>query len=778
MDIKDFEPLFGNWFVDSFIGSGSFGKVYKIKREEFGAVYYSALKWISIPQDEAELKQLRYDGMDNASISEYYNDVVRDLTNEMHLMSRLRGRSSIVSYEDHCIVIKPNKMGYDIFIRMELLTSLNEYMLTHELSRTELIRLGVNLCEALELCQKFNIIHRDIKPDNIFIAETGEFKLGDFGIARQLEKTATGLSIKGTYYYMAPEVYKGEKYNSSVDVYSLGIVLYRLLNGGRLPFLPLAPDPVLPSVRDQSMVRRMGGEKMPFPLNAEDKLGEIILKACSYDPKDRYSSPKQMREELQAIKYSGEDAQFVVRGGDGLSAIESNGEQKQIAKSLAETDETEIALGRVPDPRIMPEAGKSAPVPGHVNFEKTHSAFADADQSGEANSNINADEGQTEQEKSESSRRLFDRATAGFASYSANTVNAADNNATESILSSRRTSAKDAESEQNSDALKDKSENTIQTSRNDKKRKSVWLGIAGISCIAIVIWLVSISANDGKTPLTAEPTDALVAMTNIPQTGSPEEQTNATGDVNSVSQTEPLHAQTKETGDVFVADSAQYKTVLRFCDCGIEDVWKDDTAAADEADISSGFSIGFAYMPAIISTLELRSAGIFTDLEGTAFSGTVSVYDSNGQYIDESNSNWYDTTKLPNGTYYTLASFQGYEDMRTDLFTIDHSLETGKQIRIEALAKISRSMLQGFKIYLENKDGTPVQSKRVEVKAVSPTGTESLSINNYQTNEAGIVCDGWDGEEQYVFFLDKSYDLRFQVDDGEWFDVTDILDGV
>ncbi len=341
MDIIDFEPLFSDWTVDSFIGAGSFGKVYKIKREEFGTVYYSALKWISIPKDDTELKQLRYDGMDNESISEYYTNLVKDLSNELKLMRSLRGRSSIVSYEDHRIIAKPDRKGYDILIRMELLTSLNDYMLSHALSRAELIRLGINICEALELCQRYNIIHRDVKPDNVFVTEIGDFKLGDFGIARQLEGTMSGLSIKGTYDYMAPEVYKRERYSSSIDVYSLGILIYRLLNDGRLPFLPLAQATIRPSDRDQSFARRMSGEAMPPPRNAEGRLGEIVLKACAYDPKDRYSSPKQMREELQSIQFTPEEARMIFRDGDDLGHVEPSvreTETEQVAQEVEVTD--------------------------------------------------------------------------------------------------------------------------------------------------------------------------------------------------------------------------------------------------------------------------------------------------------------------------------------------------------------------------------------------------------------------------------------------------------
>ena len=107
------------------------------------------------------------------------------------------------------------------------------------LPEKETIKLGIDLCKALEYCQQLNIIHRDIKPENIFVSRFGDFKLGDFGIARELEKTMSSLSKKGTYSYMAPEMYKGERYDNSVDIYSLGIVLYKIMNKNRLPFLNL-----------------------------------------------------------------------------------------------------------------------------------------------------------------------------------------------------------------------------------------------------------------------------------------------------------------------------------------------------------------------------------------------------------------------------------------------------------------------------------------------------------------------------------------------------------
>lgn len=169
------------------------------------------------------------------------------------------------------------------------------------MTQDEVIRLGIDICQALELCQKYNIIHRDIKPENIFVSEHGKYKLGDFGIARTIEGTATGLSKKGTYTYMAPEVYREEAYGASVDTYSLGLVLYRLLNGGRTPFLPDFPEPITFKDRETAHAKRIKGEPLPPPKNADERLCRVILKACAFHPKERYADPAQFRLDLEAV---------------------------------------------------------------------------------------------------------------------------------------------------------------------------------------------------------------------------------------------------------------------------------------------------------------------------------------------------------------------------------------------------------------------------------------------------------------------------------------------
>ena len=303
----DLNRIWPGWQIEELIGQGAYGKVYRIRRDEMGERYYAALKVIEIPADDAEVQALITMGMDHLSIRDYFEGTARSITNEIKLMESLKSAPNVVYIEEHYLEEHKDGIGWTILLRMELLESLRKYQRrVGDPDISETVKIGKNICDAITCCESKHIIHRDIKPENIFRNDFGIYKLGDFGIARQMENTKSAYSQKGTGAYMAPEVNRGEKYDHTVDIYSLGIMLYQFLNKQRMPFLPTDSNKITPQMLEDAQYRRLSGEPLPAPSDAPPALSKIILKACDPNPSRRYRNAAQFKEALMAWE-SGKD---------------------------------------------------------------------------------------------------------------------------------------------------------------------------------------------------------------------------------------------------------------------------------------------------------------------------------------------------------------------------------------------------------------------------------------------------------------------------------------
>ena len=293
------EFIFPGWEVTRKLGEGSFGGVYEIRRTlPGGRVEKCALKRLTVPRDSEEIRELYAQSFSKDSITAHYKGRMEELVNEYGIMQSLSGCPNIVNCHDIQYVQHDDGIGWDIYIRMELLYPLKK-VLGSSYSEDMVCNLGIQLCNALTACHGENIIHRDIKPENILVSGKGAFKLGDFGIAKVSEKTGTG-TLTGTYGYMAPEVANRQHYGASVDIYSLGMVLYWMMNRRTLPFLPLPPSIPTGAQRQQAQDRRLSGEPLPPPVDGSEALKKIVLKACAFAPAERYRSAEEMQAALQS----------------------------------------------------------------------------------------------------------------------------------------------------------------------------------------------------------------------------------------------------------------------------------------------------------------------------------------------------------------------------------------------------------------------------------------------------------------------------------------------
>ena len=288
------------WNIAEVIGEGSYGTVYRAERVSAGETEECAIKVIRLPDGETAEKEILRELGSPDRVRAYYLDMLQGYVQEIRTMNELKGVSAhIVNVEDCALEENEDGIGWTLFIRMELLTCFQDYAQTHIMTEEDVIRLGTELCGALESCEKAGIIHRDIKPANIFVDAGGHFKLGDFGVARKLDKTSGLYSARGTFPYMAPEVYKNEPYDRRADLYSLGLVLYYLTNKRRQPFLSDEKQLLQRQAREEALMRRLKGEALPAPCDAGPALSRVILKACAYKPQDRYATAEELRGALE-----------------------------------------------------------------------------------------------------------------------------------------------------------------------------------------------------------------------------------------------------------------------------------------------------------------------------------------------------------------------------------------------------------------------------------------------------------------------------------------------
>ncbi len=171
------------------------------------------------------------------------------------------------------------------------------------LAPRRIVELALQIAQALEVAHRRGIVHRDIKPQNILLTESGDVKVADFGIAKAASSstlTHTGFLV-GTPHYISPEQAEGEPASFSSDLYSLGVVLYEMLTG-ELPFDADTPIGILSKHAHGQL--RSPREMNP---NIPEVVTAVTERLLAKDPKDRYPSAAALVEDLQRVLRSLEE---------------------------------------------------------------------------------------------------------------------------------------------------------------------------------------------------------------------------------------------------------------------------------------------------------------------------------------------------------------------------------------------------------------------------------------------------------------------------------------
>ncbi len=258
----------------------------EIKKSENTVIYIAtndnnetvAIKKITVP----------FDGSASSS-SDIHSELSEKVRCEMESLSQISkdsGNRFVITYYDYKLVYNNDNYKYDLYIKMDYLTSLGQLYADTEYKICDMLRMGIDVCDALEWCHKNGRAHNNLNLNNIFINNEGRYVLGDFAFSDNAKNEAE--------YCIAPELIYGKKPDASSDIYSLGMVMFTLLNGGLPPFAQTESDIALASKRLRN------GEKPVLPVNINSRLRDAVHLAIDIKSK-RYHSVEELKNVFEHL---------------------------------------------------------------------------------------------------------------------------------------------------------------------------------------------------------------------------------------------------------------------------------------------------------------------------------------------------------------------------------------------------------------------------------------------------------------------------------------------
>ena len=254
-----------------------------------------------------------------------------DFANDTDERQRFEREARTISKLNHpniCALFDIGEHEEQPFIVMEVIkgVTVQQRLVDKPFTTSEVLELGAQLADALDAAHAEQIIHRDVKPANIFVTDRGQAKLLDFGLAKQIPgkraRTETGDrfeaptalvdqvtkagSAVGTVAYMSPEQARGEDLDHRTDLFSLGAVLYEMV-AGRQAFSGATTAVVFDAI-----LNRAPSSPMHWNPDVPARLAEIISNALEKDPALRYQNAADLRADLKRAKRDIESGQYAV----------------------------------------------------------------------------------------------------------------------------------------------------------------------------------------------------------------------------------------------------------------------------------------------------------------------------------------------------------------------------------------------------------------------------------------------------------------------------------
>lgn len=285
-------PLLDGFALGESINCHSGVNCYPAMREDSDERYI--VKTISIPASQTQLDALLLTGAfaDEEAARSYFKELTQGLRNEVSVLEKLAQRQGYLPFLGYQVVPLAEGVGFEFYLVSHYRRTLARFLRRNSMTHLSAVNMGIDLCAALGIAREEGYLYVGLKPSNIFLGGEQEFFIGDLGFISMDALNYTSLPERCRSFYTPPEV--ADAYaalNTTMDTYALGLILYQVYNDGKLPFDS-------EEGRKELMAKLAAGESLPAPAYADYEMAQIILKACAYDPAERWADPSEMGQAL------------------------------------------------------------------------------------------------------------------------------------------------------------------------------------------------------------------------------------------------------------------------------------------------------------------------------------------------------------------------------------------------------------------------------------------------------------------------------------------------
>lgn len=239
------------------------------------------VKIISLPASQTQLDAMLLTGalQNEEDALRYYKQRADEIVADIQILQNLARQDGFIPYAGYQIVPMEDATGFEVYILTEYHRSLQRQFVKNPLTHLHALNLGLDICSALNSSRRSGYLFTNLKPSNIFVTGTGEYKICDDGFISMTGLQFASIPEHHISSYTPPEIEDAfSSLNTTIDVYALGMILYSIYNGGELP--------------------DANAEEIAPPQYADEELSAIIMKACSKKVEDRWQDPAQMGQTL------------------------------------------------------------------------------------------------------------------------------------------------------------------------------------------------------------------------------------------------------------------------------------------------------------------------------------------------------------------------------------------------------------------------------------------------------------------------------------------------